>query len=117
MEVDHARQHLNELSGTLRWLRTLTPGNPRYKVWLGDFVEFTRVVFGLDSPEMAEIRAALAAPATPPGAVNTVDAGRLYLERLDRFTKLMRAMDAALVGATAPPPPRSPGDGLVDRRN
>jgi hypothetical protein len=88
MDPRHARQHLEELRGAAVWLRSATPDSPRYKLWLGDLVEFVRVVFGLDSPQMAEMRGVIAGHRLPAGADEDA---RLhdYLARLDRFINLI----------------------------
>jgi len=88
MDPQHARRHLDELHATAAWLRTATPDGPRYKLWLGDLVEFTRVAFGLDSPQMARVREVLTGSRLPPDAGET-DRVRDYLARLDRLTALI----------------------------
>jgi hypothetical protein len=95
MDAAHARKHLDELGATLTWLRTLTPDNPRYKLWLGDLVEFTRVVFGLDSAEMAGVRAVLTeAPRPVPGSDES-ERTRAYLALLDRFAGVLTSLGRA----------------------
>lgn len=94
MDPHHARKHLDDLHGTLMWLRTLTPDNPRYKVWLGDLVEFTRLVFGLESPEMARIRATLTEP--PLSGDSDADPAHTYLARLDRFAAVLRDLGVSI---------------------
>lgn len=102
MDANHARKHLDDLHGTLMWLRTLTPDNPRYKVWLGDLVEFTRLVFGLDSREMAAIRTALIEP--PPSANPGPDPAHMYLARLDRFVAVLKELGASVENLNSPAP-------------
>jgi hypothetical protein len=89
MDAAHARKHLDELHTTLTWLRTLTPDNPRYKLWLGDLVEFTRVVFGLDSAEMARVRAVLTEAPRPGQGSDESERTRAYLALLDRFADVL----------------------------
>lgn len=109
MDPAHARLHLEELRGRAVWLRALTPDTPRYKLWLGDLVEFTRVVFGLDSPEMAAVREVLAAR-LPPDADETARV-RDYVRRLDRLIALIdrfaRRFPAPLTLVEQPPDGRS----------
>jgi len=107
MDPAHARLHLEELRGRAVWLRALTPDTPRYKLWLGDLVEFTRVVFGLDSPEMAAVREVLAVP-LPPDADETTRV-QDYVRRLDRLIALIDRF-ARRFPAPVPPAGR-PADG------
>jgi hypothetical protein len=97
----HLRHHLNELRSTLRWLRSLTPDGPRYKLWLGDLVEFTRVAFGPDSAEMARVRGALLdRPRVPPDADEATRV-RGYLDRLDTFAEVLAAFESRLPPAVS----------------
>ncbi len=113
MDPAHARMHLDELRERAVWLRALTPDNPRYKLWLGDLVEFTRAVFGLDSPEMAAVREVLAAR-LPPDADEATRV-RDYLHRLDRLIALIdrfaRRFPAPLPFAERPADGRGPVEG------
>lgn len=90
MDTAHARRHLDELRSTLDWLRTLTPDSPRYKLWLGDMVEYTRVRFGLDSPQMAEVRAILTAAPRFAAIDDEHARTHAYLDLLDRFAAVLR---------------------------
>lgn len=105
MDPAHARMHLDELRGRAVWLRALSPDTPRYKLWLGDLVEFTRAVFGLDSPEMAALREVLAA--RPPSDADEATRVREYVRRLDRFIALMDRFAGRL--APAGPHPGAAG--------
>lgn len=102
MDGAHARKHLDDLHATLQWLRTLTPDNPRYKVWLGDLVEFTRAAFGLDSAEMAAIRAAIPDPLP---AASIASPGHAYLARLDRFAAVLQQLATATHRLDSATPP------------
>lgn len=96
MDAAHARKHVDELHATLTWLRTLTPDNPRYKLWLGDLVEFTRAVFGLESAEMARVRAVLIEAPRPAQGSDETERTRAYLAVLDRFADVLTALGRAL---------------------
>jgi hypothetical protein len=98
MPVDpaHLRHHLNELRSTLRWLRSLPPDGPRYKLWLGDLVEFTRVAFGVDSPQAAQLRDVLAAHGRPPDGTDESERAAAYLARLDAFGGVLAEFDRLL---------------------
>jgi hypothetical protein len=88
-EASHLRHHLNELRGTLRWLRSLAPDGPRYKLWLGDLVEFTRVAFGADSPQAARVREVLVGRPRLPADADEAARTRDYLDRLDAFRDVL----------------------------
>lgn len=113
MDPAHARMHLDELRGRAVWLRALTPESPRYKLWLGDLVEFTRAVFGLDSPEMAAVREVLAA--RPPSDADEATRVRDYVQRLDRLIALIdrfaRRLATPLPLVEVPPNGRNPATG------
>jgi hypothetical protein len=95
-EPEHLRHHLNELRRTLRWLRSLTPDGPRYKLWLGDMVEFARVAFGADSEEVARVRGVLLdRPRVPDDADDAVQVQE-YLSRLDAFAEVLAGFESAL---------------------
>jgi len=85
MDRHELRHRLNELSSTLRWLRTLTPNGVRYKLWLGDLVEFVGEAFGAESPQMARIRAILRESPRVPADTDETERTRAYLARLDAF--------------------------------
>ena len=96
MEKRHALAHIDELHRTLAWLRSLTPDGQRYKVWLGDLIEFTRAAFGLDSPQMGAIRAAIAGE-NPLRSEADEETRRLeYLARLDGLGALLSGFAEAL---------------------
>ena len=100
MDARHAQAHLSDLQGTLHWLRSLTPDSPRYKLWLGDMVEFVRAVFGIDSPQMAGVRDVLVGVTV----AGLDSAEHSYLARLDRFDALLRGFDEDLTARTAESP-------------
>lgn len=94
----HLRGQLNELRAALAWLRTLTPDGPRYKLWLGDLVEFVHAAFGPASAQMLQVREVLTGtPRLPTDAgeqVQTLD----YLARLDRFAAVLVGFERDLPG-------------------
>jgi hypothetical protein len=96
VDPDHLRHHLNELRSTLRWLRSLTPDGPRYKLWLGDLVEFTRVAFGVDSEEAARVRDVLLGRERLPEDAEEAVRVRDYLARLDAFADALTAFESRL---------------------
>jgi hypothetical protein len=89
MDAAHLRHHLRELRDRERFLRTLRPDSERYKLWLGDIVEFVNVAYGADSPQMAELRAALVGQARPAPDAPREQRERLYHERLDRIAAVL----------------------------
>ena len=88
MNTHHLRHQLNDLRSTLPSLRTLAPDGPRYKLWLGDLVEFANAAFGPDSPQMARIREVLTSSRLSPDA-DQVTRLQDYLTRLDAFGALL----------------------------
>lgn len=96
MDAAHLRHHLNELRSTLNWLRSLAPDGPRYKLWLGDLVEFTGVAFGRQSLEVERLRGVLANRARVPADADDADRRHDYLARLEALGALLRAFEAAL---------------------
>lgn len=99
MEAAHVRRHLQELRQRAAFLGALRPENQRYRLWLGDVVELVNAVWGLQSPQMAQIRQALQS--------GTVDRSRpasgtgtdRYLERLRRIDAILAACERELEGA------------------
>ncbi len=97
MDTAHLRRHLDELAKTLAWMRTLTPDGPRYKLWLGDLVEFTRDAFGSTSAQMAQIRAVLTGDLRPlPEEADETARTRTYLARLDAFDAILVDLERRL---------------------
>lgn len=98
MPIDpgHLHHHLNELRSTLRWLRSLTPDGPRYKLWLGDMVEFTRAAFGVDSEEAARVRDVLVRRERVPEDAEEAARVRDYLSRLDAFADVLASFESLL---------------------
>lgn len=95
-DAEHLRHHLNDLRSTLRWLRSLRPDGPRYKLWLGDLVEFTRAAFGPDSPQVGKVRSILTDRARLPDTAPEEARARHYLDRLDAFAALLAEFDRTL---------------------
>ena len=89
MNTHHLRHQLNDLRSTLRSLRTLTPDGPRYKLWLGDLVEFANAAFGPNSPQMARIREVLTGSQRLPPEADQVTRLQDYLARLDAFGAIL----------------------------
>ena len=96
MDYRQARAQLSEFRTSLNWMRTLTPDGPRYRLWLGDFVEFTRETFGLDSEQMARVRDILTAEPRAEPATDETTRVRRYLARLDRFEAVVNGFERAL---------------------
>ena len=96
VDPEHLRHHLNELRSTLRWLRSLTPDGPRYKLWLGDLVEFTRVAFGADSEEAQRVRDVLLGRERVGEDTDEATRVRDYLSRLDAFAEALAAFESRL---------------------
>ena len=89
MDARHLRQHLKDLSGRQHFLRTLRPDSDRYKLWLGDLVEFVNVAYGPDSPEMTELRAVVTGRVRLPAEATDAERERAYLERLDQLAAVL----------------------------
>ena len=89
MDSNHLRGHINDLRGRLRFLTTLTPDSDRYKLWLGDLVEFVNVAYGPASAEMAALRAALAGRVRPSPEATDAERVRLYLDRVDALAAVL----------------------------
>lgn len=85
----HLRRHLDALGNMLHFLRTLPPDGPRYKVWLGDVVEFVHDAFGEGSPQMQQVRDALIGEGRLPREADATERTRAYLDRLDRFGRVL----------------------------
>jgi len=96
IDPGHLRHHLNELRSTLRWLRSLRPDGPRYKLWLGDVVEFTRVAFGADSEEAARVRGVLLERGRLPDDAEEMERVRDYLWRLDAFADVLAQFESRM---------------------
>jgi hypothetical protein len=77
-------------------MRTLTPDGPRYRLWLGDFVEFTRDTFGLESEQMARVRDLLTSSPRSDPAAEEMSRVHHYLARLDRFEAIVNSFERAL---------------------
>ena len=93
MDARHLHQHLKDLSGRQHFLRTLRPDSDRYKLWLGDVVELINVAYGVDSVEMAELRAALTGGSRPPAEAADAERERVYLARLDALAALLGRLE------------------------
>lgn len=89
MEAAHRQQHLSDLRDRHRFLRTLTPDSDRYKLWLGDVVEFVNVAYGPESAEMGRLRALLVhRPRIAPDAPH-MERERAYLDHVDTLHALL----------------------------
>jgi hypothetical protein len=93
MDFAHRRQHLRDLRGRLHFLRTLTPDSKRYKLWLGDMIEFVHVAYGVESPELAEVRAIVTRYARPP--LTESERAIHYTERLNALDAFLQARERA----------------------
>ncbi len=96
MDARHARQHLDELHGAAVWLRSSAPEHPRYRLWLGDLIEFTRAAYGLESAEMTAVRDVLRAEPRPRADAPEGVRVQAHLARLNRFIALIDRFAAAL---------------------
>ncbi len=96
MDSNHLRGHISDLRGRLRFLRTLTPDSDRYKLWLGDLVEFVNVAYGPRSAEMAYLRATLTGRARPSPEATDAERVRLYLDRLDALGAVLDGYERAI---------------------
>ena len=96
MDANHQRQHLKDLRGRLHFLRTLVPESDRYKLWLGDLVEFVNVAYGPASDEMARLRAVITAHTRLRTAGTDTDHVMRYLQRLDALDALLEEFERAI---------------------
>jgi hypothetical protein len=96
MDPGHRRHHLHDLRGRQHFLRTLTPDSDRYKLWLGDLVEFVNVAYGPDSAEMARLRDILVSRARLSPEATDADRERAYVERLVELSALLEDLDRAI---------------------
>ncbi|HEY8490563.1 MAG TPA: hypothetical protein VIO14_06185 [Dehalococcoidia bacterium] len=94
----HQQHHLRELRGRLAWVRGLVPESPRYRLWLGDLIEFVHAVYGQASPQMAALTDALQTFRAPADAAEPVRR-QAYLERLDAIERLLARWEAEAAGA------------------
>jgi hypothetical protein len=96
MDAAHLRHHLQDLANRRFFLRTLKPDTDRYKLWLGDLVEFVNVAYGPDSEEMASLRATLTG--RPRLAADATETERVhdYLERIDALAALLERYEHAI---------------------
>lgn len=89
MDPSHRLHHLRDLTDRQRFVRTLTPDSDRFKLWLGDVVEFLNVGYGPDSTELARLRETLISrPQVAPDASHG-ERERAYLDRVDAITTLL----------------------------
>jgi hypothetical protein len=96
MDAAHLRHHLQDLANRRFFLRTLKPDSDRYKLWLGDLVEFVNVAYGPDSEEMASVRATLTARTRPAADATETERVRDYLERIDSLAALLERYERAI---------------------
>ncbi|MGE0543830.1 MAG: hypothetical protein AB7R89_27000 [Dehalococcoidia bacterium] len=89
MDTAHLRHHIQDLAGRRYFLRTLRPDGERYKLWLGDLVEFVNVTYGPDSEEMAALRATLTSRPRLGADATEAERVRDYLDRLDALAALL----------------------------
>jgi hypothetical protein len=99
MDIDHIRHHLQDLGGRRLFLRTLKPDTDRYKLWLGDLVEFVNVAYGADSGEMVELRAVLTSRPRLPLDAAEEERVRDYVERLEALGALLERFEMRMDGA------------------
>jgi hypothetical protein len=93
MDAAHLRHHIQDLAGRRYFLRTLKPDGERYKLWLGDLVEFINVAYGADSPQMSDLRGVLTT--RPRLSANATDDERVgdYLGRLESLGDLLERFE------------------------
>jgi hypothetical protein len=100
MDPSHLRHHLRDLSERQRFLRTLRPDSDRYKLWLGDLVEFVNVAYGADSPELASLRAVLTDRPRLSAEATEAERQREYLQRLEALAAVIDSCERATDGPT-----------------
>jgi hypothetical protein len=99
MDAAHLRHHLQDLAGRRYFLRTLKPDGERYKLWLGDLVEFVNVAYGSDSSQMSDLRGVLTArPRLSPDATDD-ERVREYLDRLEALGDLLDRFERDAIAA------------------
>jgi hypothetical protein len=93
MDATHLRRHLQDLSGRRYFLRTLQPDTDRYKLWLGDLVEFVNVAYGPGSPELTDLRDLLTRYRRAAADSSSADRSQEYLERLEALGAFLDRLD------------------------
>lgn len=93
MDAAHLRHHLQDLAGRRYFLRTLKPNGERYKLWLGDFVEFVNVAYGPDSPQMVNLRGVLTGRPRIASDAAEDERVRDYLDRLESLGDLLDRLE------------------------
>jgi hypothetical protein len=90
LEPAHLRRHLLELRDRVRFLRALEPDAPAYRLWLGDVIQLVNEQYGLNSPQMQQLRAAIARGGRQP-ADTPEERQALYLQRLNDLELLLNS--------------------------
>lgn len=93
MDATHLRHHLGDLRGRLPFLRTLLPDSDRYKLWLGDLIEFVNVAYSAESAALGEVRAILLRHGRLAADVPDAERARRYLERLADLDAFLAARE------------------------
>ena len=101
MDASHQLQHLRDLQGRLPFLRTLRPDTDRYKLWLGDLVEFVHVAYNPESAEMTRLRELLVAHGQHAAALPEAERARAYVERLVDLTAYLEYLERAVLSRGA----------------
>jgi hypothetical protein len=89
----HLRDHLADLRGRIAFLRPLQPDNPSYKLWLGDVVEVVNLQWGVDSVQMARLRAAIGRGGRHPDAESDDERTAQYLARLSDLEAVLESFE------------------------
>lgn len=110
MDSQHLLQHLHDLAERQRFLRTLRPDSDRYKLWLGDVVEFLNVAYGADSPELASLRTVLTGARRLPAEATEAERQRDYLRRLEALGGVIEDCERAAGGPSGGSGPESRSD-------
>lgn len=93
MDATHLRGHLADLRGRIPFLRTLRPDSDRYKLWLGDLIEFVNVAYGPDSAALAEARTVLLQAGRLPADAPDTAREQHYLARLAALDAFLAARE------------------------
>jgi hypothetical protein len=93
VDSKHLRGHLADLRGRIEFLRAMQPDSPTYKLWLGDVIELVNVQWGVQSPQMMQLRAAIGRGGRQPEPESADEQVRGYLQRLADLAAVLESFE------------------------
>lgn len=93
LEPRQLRNHVQDLRGRIAFLRALAPDSPTYKLWLGDVIELVNLQWGVDSRQMAQVRAAIGRGGRHPEPETASERTTAYLAKLDDVDVVMQSFE------------------------